>query len=131
SRVSCGGRASGRTSRSTAAATAGSRRSASRRSATAAIDRSRPRRDISRVNTERSVAILPPAVADQIAAGEVVERPASVVKELVENAFDPGATSVDIAVTAGGRGSVPASGDGTGMARDDATLAVERHATSK
>jgi DNA mismatch repair protein MutL len=77
------------------------------------------------------IAILPSAVADQIAAGEVVERPASVVKELLENALDAGATSVDIAIEDGGRELVRVSDDGSGMSRDDAVLALARHATSK
>ena len=77
------------------------------------------------------IAVLPSAVADQIAAGEVVERPASVVKELVENALDAGATAIDLAIEDGGRQTIRVSDDGCGMSRDDALLSIERHATSK
>ncbi len=77
------------------------------------------------------IRLLPDHVANQIAAGEVVERPASVVKELVENAIDAGATRIAIDVEAGGRRLLKVADDGEGMVRDDAILAFERHATSK
>jgi DNA mismatch repair protein MutL len=77
------------------------------------------------------IRILPEAVANRIAAGEVVERPASVVKELLENALDAGARSVRIEVESGGKRMIRVVDDGCGMSHDDALLAFERHATSK
>ena len=77
------------------------------------------------------IRILPDQVANQIAAGEVVDRPASVVKELLENALDAGATRIRVEVEAGGRKLIRITDNGHGMNRDDALLAFERHATSK
>ena len=77
------------------------------------------------------IRLLPSDVANKIAAGEVVERPASVLKELLENAIDDGATQVDVEAVSGGQRLMAVSDNGSGMNRDDALLSIERHATSK
>ena len=79
----------------------------------------------------QTIHVLPDHVANQIAAGEVIQRPASVVKELMENAVDAGATSIDVHVLDAGRTSIQVLDNGTGMSHEDARLCFERHATSK
>ncbi|MDQ6983848.1 MAG: DNA mismatch repair endonuclease MutL, partial [Ghiorsea sp.] len=77
------------------------------------------------------IHILPPQVANQIAAGEVVERPASAVKELMENSVDAGAKRITVRITGAGKKRIEVEDDGCGMSPQDAELALERHATSK
>ena len=77
------------------------------------------------------IQLLPDSVANQIAAGEVIQRPASVIKELVENAVDAGASTINVIVVDAGRTIIQVIDDGCGMSETDARLAFERHATSK
>ena len=77
------------------------------------------------------IRILPEILSNKIAAGEVVERPASVVKELLENSLDAGSTQIVVEIEKGGRSLIRVSDNGMGMAPDDALLSIERYATSK
>jgi DNA mismatch repair protein MutL len=77
------------------------------------------------------IHLLPDAVANQIAAGEVIQRPSSVIKELMENSVDAGATSIDVWITDAGKTCIQIIDNGKGMSETDARLAFERHATSK
>ena len=83
------------------------------------------------VGSSGKIQVLPNEVIGRIAAGEVVERPAAVVKELIENSLDAGSTAITVEVKDGGLGSIRITDDGEGMSRADALLAFRRHATSK
>src|SRR5688572_2180124 len=83
------------------------------------------------MSIESRIRLLPGDVIDRIAAGEVIERPSSAVKELVENAIDAGATSIQVDIEGGGLDRVTVSDDGFGMTPDEARMSVLRHATSK
>jgi len=77
------------------------------------------------------IRLLPDSVANQIAAGEVIQRPASAIKELVENAVDAGSTTITVVVKDGGKGLIQVIDNGYGMSATDARMSFERHATSK
>ena len=83
------------------------------------------------INNNPKIRVMPDSLASQVAAGEVVESPSSIVKELIENSIDAGAKKIKIIITGGGKILIKVIDDGCGMSREDAILSIERHATSK